>query len=178
MGVRRQDREAGACVTAQLTRRLAALRGAAEQAAKFRDERVIWWIAEAATVKEAREIAREYDRPPFVRPDFREVNVSEMYSIVLAKFAQNPRLGRWLVETDPADAGRPGDMPPIFHTDKGDFWGLGPLSPPPAAGEPAAGEAGEPEKVYTGQNLNGQVSPCPSSLSAPCLAFICAPARP
>ena len=107
--------------------------GVVDQAAKFRDERVIGWIAEAATVKEAREIAREYDRAPFVRPNFRAANdnVTEMYRIVLAKFAQNPRLGRWLVDTDPAEAGRPGDMPPIFHTDESDFWGLGPLGPPP-----------------------------------------------
>ena len=151
--------KAAACAAARLmSRRRRRRRGAREQAAKFRDERVIGWIAEAATVKEAREIAREYDRPPFVRPDFRAVNVGEMYRIVLAKFAQNPRLGRWLVDTD-----RPGDMPPIFHTDESsDFWGLGPLGPPrPAAGgAPAcgpAGEAGELAQVYSGQNLNGQV---------------------
>ncbi len=93
-----------------------------------------------------------------MRPDFRAVNVEEMYRIVLAKFAQNPRLGRWLVDTD-----RPGDMPPIFHTDESDFWGLGPLGAPlPSAdGAPACGlaaETGEPAQLYTGQNLNGQVS--------------------
>jgi predicted NAD-dependent protein-ADP-ribosyltransferase YbiA (DUF1768 family) len=144
-------------------------RGAAAQAAKFRDERVVGWIAEAATVGEARAIAREYGRAPFLRPDFRAANVADMYRIVLAKFAQNPRLGRWLAETDPADAGRPGDMPPIFHTDEGGFWGLGPLGPP-AAGDPAAGEAGDsgPAEVYSGQNLNGQArAPCPPPLPAP-----------
>lgn len=126
-------------------------RGGASQAAKFRDEWVIGRIAEAASADEARKLAAEHATDATTRPDFLRVNAGEMYRITLAKFAQNPRLGRWLVDTD---AG--GLMPAIFHTDEGEsFWALGPLK---KAG--AGGREGPAREGYAGRNMNGQVLMC------------------
>jgi predicted NAD-dependent protein-ADP-ribosyltransferase YbiA (DUF1768 family) len=123
---------------------------------------VIAWIAEASTIKEARAIAKEYERATYLRPDFRRVNLDIMYDIVFAKFAQNPRLGRWLVDTDPE-----GEMPPIFHIYSDKFFGIG--DPITQESEPALLTGQEPHggilekrelECYHGNNFDGQILMC------------------
>lgn len=119
------------------------------QAAKFKDEWIIGEIAQKSSLGEARKFAAEYATEENIRTDFfqNENNVNEMYRITLAKFVQNPQLGRWLVDTD-----KEGLMPQIFHTAETDsFWALGPLK---------EGKEGEADPGYTGKNLNGQVLMC------------------
>ena len=73
----------------------------------------------------------------------------------MAKFAQNPRLGRWLVDTDTE-----GRMPPVFHTDEHEaFWALGALKDCSSSKDGSSQDGGDAggDKGYVGQNINGQV---------------------
>ena len=84
------------------------------------------------------EIARREQKNPIYRaPDFLRRNKEVMFHIALAKFQQNPKLRRWLLESDRAKQDSP-----IFHTDEDSFWGLGPLQ-----------EDGQ----YRGKNWNGKI---------------------
>jgi ribA/ribD-fused uncharacterized protein len=111
------------------------------QAAKFNHgngKQTRKWIQEAAEPQEAMEIAkREEQNPSFRTPGFFDKNKEIMFHIALAKFQQNPKLRRWLLETDRSRLDSP-----IFHTDSNDFWGLGPQ---------------QEDGHYRGKNWNGKI---------------------
>ena len=81
--------------------------------------------------------ARNQKNTLFNTPNFFQRNREIMLHVAFAKFEQNPKLRRWLLETDRA---RPDS--PIFHTDLNDFWGLGPVQ-----------EDGQ----HRGKNWNGKI---------------------
>ena len=97
------------------------------QAAKFNQgmgAQIRRWIQDAEEPQEAKKLGSDYFRDPFrVRGFFDgEHNVEVMFHITLAKFQQNPKLRRWLLDTDRAAADTP-----ILHTmERDSFWGIGP----------------------------------------------------
>ena len=97
------------------------------------------WILRSESASAAKDIGEKYFRAPFRREGFRDVNQGIMFDINLAKFQQNQKLRRWLLETD-RDSRRDSYICHTMNTDS--FWGLGSL---------------EIDGRYHGQNWNGKI---------------------
>jgi ribA/ribD-fused uncharacterized protein len=109
-----------------------------EEGAKFRE-----LIRGSDSAAVAKDFGDKNFRKPFRVENFRDKNRGIMYDINLAKFQQNQKLLRWLLETDrhiEKDGKRENY---IFHTMNSDaFWGIGSL---------------EQDGKYHGQNWNGRI---------------------
>jgi ribA/ribD-fused uncharacterized protein len=113
------------------------------QAAKFNQDKgaqIRKWIQEADEPQEAKRLGSEYFREPFRASGFfdGDRNIEIMFHITLAKFQQNPKLRRWLLDTDRAVA----DIPILHTMERDSFWGVGAL---------------QEDGMYRGKNWNGKI---------------------
>ena len=108
------------------------------QAAKYNKQEgstIREWILKSQGAAAAKDIGDRHFRKPFRQENFQQVNMGIMFDINLAKFQQNQKLRRWLLETDSKSY--------ILHTMNSDaFWGLGQL---------------EQDGKYHGLNWNGRI---------------------